>query len=78
MKVGLYQTLAHENHRDSSTFAGAGVTIASSSSSEEMARFLPLDAGGGVALAFAGDFADAAPESDDGSGRAEDGASMVP
>ncbi len=31
-----------------------------------------------MALAFAGDFADAAPESDDGSGRAEDGASMVP
>ena len=44
--------------------------MASSSSEEEMARFLPLDAGGGVALAFAGDFADAAPEIEEGRGRA--------
>ena len=44
--------------------------MASSSSEEEMARFLPLDAGGAGALDLAGDFADDGPDSEEGRGRA--------
>jgi hypothetical protein len=50
--------------------------MASSSSEEEMARFLPLAAGGGVFLDFAGDLADDALERDVGRGRA-DGCTLV-
>ena len=44
--------------------------MASSSSEEEMARFLPLDAGSAGALDLAGDFADDGPDSEEGRGRA--------
>lgn len=54
------------------TLAGAGVIMASSSSEEEMVRFLPLDATGAADLAFEGDLTDEVPESEDGSGRAEE------
>jgi hypothetical protein len=59
------------------TFVGAGATIASSSSEDEMTRFLPLAAGGGVALDFEGDFADAL-DIVEGRGRAEGCALVLP
>ncbi len=37
-----------------------------------MVRFLPLDATGAADLAFEGDLTEEVPESDDGSGRAEE------
>jgi hypothetical protein len=43
--------------------------MASSSSEEEIVRFLLLDAGAGVALDLAGDLAAETPESEEGRGR---------
>lgn len=46
--------------------------MASSSSDEEIVRFLPLDATGAAVLDFEGDLTEEVPASDDGSGRAEE------
>ena len=46
--------------------------MASSSSDEEIVRFLPLDATSAAVLAFEGDLTEEVPASDDGSGRAEE------
>ena len=53
-------------------FAGAGSTIASSSSDEDTVRFLPLAAGGEVTWGLEGDFFDDASANEEGRGRADE------